>query len=73
MLDSQNVDGEQSSGFYQDLFHLPTFLTLAIVSVVIIWQVYDIGLSFKEDLLQLRSNRGNVILYWGQGCCQIDW
>jgi hypothetical protein len=54
-------------------FHLPTLVAIALICVVLLWQLYDIGVGVSSQFIRLNSNHGNIILYWGEGCCQIGW
>jgi hypothetical protein len=54
-------------------FHLPTLLAMAIISVVILWQVTDAGLHRGPGYLRLNTNQGNMTLHWSDGCCDLDW
>ena len=53
-------------------FHLPTLIVLAVICIIVLWTVYDVGLDFGDNFIRLNSNRGNVNLYWGNGCCELD-
>ncbi len=54
-------------------FHLPTLLVAAIMAVVIVWQVYGIGLNLSHDFIRVSSNQGSLILTWRDGCCELNW
>ncbi|MEM7347602.1 MAG: hypothetical protein AAF485_25480 [Chloroflexota bacterium] len=54
-------------------FHLPTMVTIAVVTIALVWQIYDIGLSTGPGFIRLNSNQGNVNLYWHEGCCDLDF
>jgi len=54
-------------------FHLPTLLVVAIIGVVLVWQLYDIGLAIGQGFLRLYTNHGNLSIYWHHGCCDINW
>jgi hypothetical protein len=54
-------------------FHLPTLMTLAIITLVIFWQIYGIGLNWGNKFIRLNSNRGSITLHWMNGCCELDW
>ena len=54
-------------------FHLPTLIVFAVLGIIILWMVYDVGLDFGDDFIRLNSNRGNINLYWGNGCCELVW
>ena len=56
-----------------NFFHLPTFLALAFVAVIVVWRIYDVGLDFGDGFFRLYSNRGNINLIWLDGCCELDW
>lgn len=53
-------------------FHLPTLIVFAVVCLVLLWTVYDVGIDVGDDFIRLNSNRGNLNLYWGNGCCELD-
>ena len=53
-------------------FHLPTLIVLATICIIVLWTVFDVSLDFGNDFIRLNSNRGNVNLYWGNGCCELD-
>ena len=54
-------------------FHLPTLVVIAIVTGVIMWQLYDFGLNLGDRFIRLNSNRGSITLHWADGCCEVDW
>ena len=53
-------------------FHLPTLVVLAVVCIIVLWKAYDVGFDIGEDFIRLNSNQGNINLYWGNGCCELD-
>jgi hypothetical protein len=59
--------------FLDTFFHLPTLLTVALVCLIVLWQLYDFGFDFGQGFIRLNSNQGNVTLYWLNGCCDLDW
>ena len=59
--------------FLERFFHLPTFIVLALISVVIAWQLYDVGFDLGDGFIRIYSNRGNINLIWLDGCCELDW
>jgi hypothetical protein len=54
-------------------FHPPTLVTVALVSIVLVWQFYDVGMSGGNGFLRVTTNQGKVNIYWIHGCCDIDW
>lgn len=54
-------------------FHLPTLVTIALITVVLVWQLYQINFNVGQGFIRLSTNRGNVTLYWQTGCCRLDW
>lgn len=54
-------------------FHLPTLVTIALFTAVLLWQLYDIGFNVTASFIRLNSNRGHVTLYWANGCCDLEW
>ena len=54
-------------------FHLPTLITLAVITLVIFWQIYEIGLNLGDGFIHLSSNQGSITLHWMNGCCELDW
>jgi hypothetical protein len=54
-------------------FHLPTLVMFALITGILLWQVYDLGLNVTASFIRLNSNRGQVILYWANGCCDLKW
>lgn len=54
-------------------FHLPTLLVMAVVALVILWQIYGVGLNLGNSFIRLSSNQGSLILNWRDGCCELDW
>ncbi|MBN1220462.1 MAG: hypothetical protein JXM69_16160 [Anaerolineae bacterium] len=59
--------------FLDTFFHLPTLVTIALVSVVILWEIGDAGLHFGVGYIRLHTNQGNLTLDWLDGCCDLDW
>lgn len=53
--------------------HLPTMIALSIITVILMWQLYAVSLSVGEGFVRLDSNRGNLTLFWHNGCCQLDY
>lgn len=54
-------------------FHLPTLVMFALIAIILLWQVYDLGLNVTASFIQLNSNRGQVMLHWANGCCDLEW
>ena len=54
-------------------FHLPTLITVALVAVVIVWQMYQFSLDLGDGFIRLESIQGDVTLLWQTGCCQLKW
>jgi hypothetical protein len=54
-------------------FHLPTLITVALVAVVIVWQMYQFSLDLGDGFVRLESIQGDITLLWQTGCCQLDW
>jgi hypothetical protein len=46
---------------------------MAVISIIILWQVTDAGLHAGEGYIRLNTNRGNMTLDWSDGCCDINW
>jgi len=73
MLSDQEKGVSPLNQFFDTFFHFPTLLGFAIVCVVLLWRIYDLGFYVDDTFVQVNSNRGNVMLLWGNGCCQINW
>ena len=73
MLNKQNQIVASLKKFLDLCFHLPTLLTMAVVSVLILWHVTDAGLHAGAGYLRLNTNQGNMTLDWSDGCCDVDW
>ncbi len=71
MLDDSKKQESFITQLFDTLFHLPTLLVLTVVSVVFVWN--DLSLTIGEAFIRLDSNRGNVILHWQNGCCDVEW
>jgi bacteriorhodopsin len=54
-------------------FHLPTLFTIALLCIVVVWQLYDVGFALGEGYLRVNTNQGNLAIYWMNGCCDLDW
>lgn len=54
-------------------FHLPTLITVALLAVIIVWQMYQVELEFGAGFIRLETNQGNITLHWQTGCCRLDW
>jgi hypothetical protein len=54
-------------------FHLPTLVVIAVITLVMLWQLYDFDFNLGNDFVRLSSNRGNITLHWTDGCCELDW
>lgn len=54
-------------------FHLPTLLVTAIIALIILWQIYGVGLNLGNNFIRVSSNQGSLILSWRDGCCELDW
>ena len=54
-------------------FHLPTLITVAMVAIVIVWQIYQFSLDLGDGFIRLESIQGDITLLWQTGCCQLDW
>ena len=59
--------------FLDTFFHLPTLITVALVALVIVWQMYQINLELGDGFIRLESIQGNITLLWQSGCCQLHW
>jgi hypothetical protein len=59
--------------YFDTFFHLPTLITIAILSVIIFWEISDAGLYLGEDFVRLTTNQGSITLDWLDGCCDVDW
>jgi hypothetical protein len=73
MLDDQSTSPSSLEQALALFFHLPTMLAVALLGLVILWQMYDIGLDVDLDFFRINSNRGNITLFWGEGCCDLRW
>jgi len=62
-----------ADSFFNNFFHSPTLVTLAVISVVILGQVYNLNVDLGQKFVRLNSNRGNVTLFWINGCCDLAW
>ena len=54
-------------------FHLPTLITVALVTIAIVWQMYQISLDLGDGFIRLESIQGDITLLWQTGCCQLEW
>ena len=54
-------------------FHLPTLITVALVVIAIVWQMYQISLDLGNGFIRLESIQGDITLLWQTGCCQLEW
>jgi hypothetical protein len=54
-------------------FHLPTLITVALLAIVIVWQMYQFSLDLGDGFIRLESIQGDVTLLWQTGCCQLKW
>ncbi|MDX1521570.1 MAG: hypothetical protein R3264_08075 [Anaerolineae bacterium] len=52
-------------------FHLPTMIAVAIIGVLLTWQLYDLGFTVAPDFIRVHSNRGSVTIHWQNGCCEF--
>ena len=48
-------------------------LTIALLCMVLVWQLYDVGFALGEGYLRVNTNQGKLDIYWMNGCCDIDW
>ena len=68
------TQADESLNKYLDyLFHLPTLVTVALISLVLVWILFDVGLDAGEGFIRFTTNQGNINLYWIHGCCDLDW
>lgn len=58
--------------FFDTFFHLPTLFILALLAIAAVWWFYDIGFDVGQGFVRLTSNRGNLGLYWLNGCCDLN-
>ena len=54
-------------------FHLPTLITVALVAIVLVWQMYQFSLDLGDGFIRLESIQGDITLLWHSGCCQLEW
>jgi hypothetical protein len=54
-------------------FHLPTLVVMAVLALIIFWQIYGIDFNLGDGFVRLSSNRGSITLHWTGGCCELDW
>jgi hypothetical protein len=73
MLSDQKTPLSLFDKFLDVFFHLPTLVTIALVSVVILWQICDAGFHMGHGFVRLNTNQGNITLDWLGGCCDLDW
>jgi len=59
--------------FWDTFFHLTTLSVLSLISIIIVWQVYELRFNLGSGFISLNTNRGNIILHWQNGCCDLDW
>jgi hypothetical protein len=59
--------------FLDTFFHLPTLITVALVALLLFWQLADIGVYLGQGFMRLNTNQGNLTLEWRDGCCSLDW
>ena len=52
-------------------FHLPTLLIMTLLSLAVLWIVFDMRLEVGQGFAQLSTNQGTINLFWIHGCCQI--
>lgn len=73
MLEDSPKSGPAWARAFEAIIHLPTLAGLAVVSVVLVWQLYGIGFEVGRQFVRLRSDQGNLTFFWDDGCCEIDW
>ena len=59
--------------FLDTSFHLPTLVTIALISLIILWTSWDAGIHIGSGFIRLHTNQGNITLEWLDGCCDLDW
>ncbi|RME76547.1 MAG: hypothetical protein D6784_05540 [Chloroflexi bacterium] len=59
--------------FLDTFFHLPTLITIAMFTVVLVVRLYQVNLDVGDGFLRLSTTAGQVMLYWQNGCCRLDW
>jgi hypothetical protein len=48
-------------------------MVIALITLMALWQIYDIGLNLGDGFVRVNSNQGNLTLSWREGCCELDW
>lgn len=61
------------NGLLDTFFHLPTMVIIAIVSLLIVGQIYQVSINLGRGFVRLTSNQGNLTFYWEPDCCRLDW
>jgi hypothetical protein len=73
MLDALRKFQTALSKALDTFFHLPTLMVIALITLMALWQIYDIGLNLGDGFVRVNSNQGNLTLSWREGCCELDW
>lgn len=73
MLKDRTEARPSPGGFFNIFFHLPTLVIIALISVVLLWQVYELNVEIGKKFIRLDSNRGSATLFWVHGCCELEW
>lgn len=54
-------------------FHLPTLIVLAVIALVVLWQIYGLDFNLGDGFVRLSSYRGGITVHWVNGCCELLW
>lgn len=73
MLDEPQKPAPPSPTRLDTFFDLPTLLTIAVLVLILLGQLYEVGIDVGAEFVRLHSNRGNVTVLWLDGCCELLW
>jgi len=59
--------------FLDTFFHLPTLISIALIAIVIVWQMCRVEIDVGSGFIRLESIQGDLTLFWKTGCCELDW
>jgi len=59
--------------YLEYFFHLPTLITLALIGLVLLWKIYDVGFYLGPNFARLTTHFGSVSIDWVNGCCNLSF
>jgi hypothetical protein len=59
--------------FLDTFFHLPTLIGLALLTLLLLWQLYGVSFYLGSGFVRMNSKQGDLTLHWAEGCCEIFW